>query len=125
MMIELTEPPLSALSNHTSTLSLTIPPPSLHLFLSHNTLSSSFYHILYHQGIITGISGGSTFKIAMDIAQSHGHPGQNILCMLPDTAERYMSSPLFERVEEDMDEEELQISESTPNYHIDAVPEEI
>ena len=44
--------------------------------------------------------------------------------MLPDTAERYMTAPLFDRVDEDMNEEEIGISESTPNYHIDAVPEE-
>jgi cysteine synthase A len=36
--------------------------------------------------------------------------------MLPDTAERYLSTPLFEDIEDDMNEAELKISTSTPNY---------
>ena len=74
------------------------------------------------EGIITGISGGSTFQVALDIANNHAKDGDNILCMLPDTAERYMSSPLFGSIEEDMNEEEMSISESTPGYHIGTTP---
>ena len=44
--------------------------------------------------------------------------GSVILCMLPDTAERYMSSPLFESIESEMDTEELNISKSTPGFQI-------
>ena len=40
--------------------------------------------------------------------------GANILCMLPDTGERYLSTPLFADVSADMNEEELRISRSTP-----------
>ena len=40
--------------------------------------------------------------------------GSNILCMLPDTGERYLSTPLFADIPADMTEEELQISKSTP-----------
>ncbi len=69
------------------------------------------------EGIITGISGGSTFAIAMQIAKN-AEPGSNILCMLPDTGERYLSSPLFEDVPEEMTEEEKEISFSTPNYQL-------
>ena len=76
-----------------------------------------------HEGIITGISGGATFKVALDIA-AEAAPGSNILCMLPDTAERYMSSPLFEDIEADMNEEEMRISTSTPNYHMGTEPEQ-
>ena len=40
--------------------------------------------------------------------------GANILCMLPDTGERYLSTPLFANVPADMTPEELEISRSTP-----------
>ena len=69
------------------------------------------------EGIITGISGGSTFAIAVEIAEKAPN-GSVILCMLPDTAERYMSSPLFESIESEMDTEELNISKSTPGFQI-------
>ncbi|MBT4627922.1 MAG: pyridoxal-phosphate dependent enzyme [Rhodospirillales bacterium] len=69
------------------------------------------------EGIFTGISGGSTFAIAMQMAEK-ADPGSVILCMLPDTGERYLSSPLFEGVAEDMTEEETALSHSTPGYHM-------
>lgn len=69
------------------------------------------------EGIFTGISGGSTFAIAMDIA-AKAVPGSVILCMLPDTGERYLSTPLFEGIPEEMDEEERALSESTPGYRL-------
>ena len=69
------------------------------------------------EGIFTGISGGSTFAIAMEIANK-AKPGSVILCMLPDTGERYLSSPLFEGVEEDMTKEEISLSLSTPGFHM-------
>jgi cysteine synthase len=69
------------------------------------------------EGIFTGISGGSTFAIAMEIAE-RADPGSVILCMLPDTGERYLSSPLFETIAEDMTEEEIALSLSTPGYHM-------
>jgi len=71
------------------------------------------------EGIFTGISGGSTFAIAMQLAET-AQPGSNILCMLPDTGERYLSSPLFESIPEYMSEEETQLSHSTPGYHMPA-----
>ena len=69
------------------------------------------------EGIFTGISGGSTFAVAMQIARD-AEPGCTILCMLPDTGERYLSSPLFESIGEDMSEEETTLSRSTPGYHM-------
>ncbi len=71
------------------------------------------------EGIFTGISGGSTFAIAMQIAEKV-EPGSVILCMLPDTGERYLSSPLFETIEEEMTEEEIALSLSTPGFHMPA-----
>ncbi len=71
------------------------------------------------EGVFTGVSGGSTFAIAMQIAEK-AEPGSVILCMLPDTGERYLSSPLFEGIAEDMTEEETALSLSTPGYHMPA-----
>ena len=65
------------------------------------------------EGILTGISGGSTFAVARRIADE-APAGSVILCMLPDTGERYLTSPLFDDVEEEMTEEERQLSRSTP-----------
>ena len=69
------------------------------------------------EGIITGISGGSTFAISIEIAK-RAKKGSVILCMLPDTGERYLSSPLFENIDENMNEEEIAVSKSTPGYQI-------
>ncbi len=69
------------------------------------------------EGILTGISGGSTFAVAMQLAE-RAEPGAVILCMLPDTGERYMSTPLFESIPADMTEEETALSRSTPGYQM-------
>ncbi len=70
-----------------------------------------------HEGILTGISGGASFAVAMKIAEN-AEPGVVILCMLPDTAERYMSTPLFDAIPEEMTEEEVTLSRSTPGYQM-------
>lgn len=69
------------------------------------------------EGIFTGISGGSSFAVAIQIAQQ-AEPGSVILCMLADTGERYLSSLLFEGISEDMTEEEEALSKSTPSYQM-------
>ena len=69
------------------------------------------------EGIFTGISGGSTFAVAMKVAEN-APDGSVILAMLPDTGERYLSSPLFEGIPEDMDEEEMALSKSTPTAQL-------
>ena len=70
------------------------------------------------EGIFTGISGGSTFAVALQIAEK-APQGSVILCVLPDTGERYLSTPLFEGIAEGMDEEETKISKSTPGYQME------
>jgi cysteine synthase len=65
------------------------------------------------EGIFVGITAGATFAGALKIA-AEAEKGANILCMLPDTGERYLSTPLFADVSADMNEEELKISRSTP-----------
>jgi len=69
------------------------------------------------EGIFTGVSGGATFAVAMGVAEKAAD-GSVILCMLPDTGERYLSTPLFEPFGADMNEEELTISRSTPGYQM-------
>lgn len=59
------------------------------------------------EGIFTGISGGATLATALQIA-SRAEPGSVILSMLPDTGERYLSTPLFEGVNEGSDDEWLE-----------------
>ena len=70
------------------------------------------------EGIFVGTSSGATFAGALKIAESAAD-GSNILCMLPDTGERYLSTPLFESIPEDMTAEEIEISCSTPGYRFD------
>jgi cysteine synthase A len=65
------------------------------------------------EGIFVGITSGGTFAAALRVARE-AEKGANILCMLPDTAERYLSTPLFADIPADMTEEELAISRSTP-----------
>lgn len=69
------------------------------------------------EGIFTGVSGGSTFGVTMQVAE-RAEPGSVILCMLPDTGERYLSTPLFEPFGADMNEEEQALSRSTPGYQM-------
>jgi cysteine synthase len=69
------------------------------------------------EGIFVGITSGATFAGALKIA-AEAEKGANILCMLPDTGERYLSTPLFADVSADMNEEELKISRSTPGSQL-------
>lgn len=71
------------------------------------------------EGIFTGISGGSTFAVAMKLAET-APAGSSMLVMLPDTGERYLSTPLFEGIAEDMSPEEIAISQSSPTAQMDA-----
>jgi len=73
------------------------------------------------EGIFTGISGGATFAGALEIC-ARAPEGANVLCMLPDTGERYLSTPLFEEIATEMTEDEIAISQSTPRYRFDVKP---
>jgi cysteine synthase A len=65
------------------------------------------------EGIFVGITSGGTFAGALRVA-AEAPKGSTILCMLPDTGERYLSTPLFADVSVDMTEEEWEIARSTP-----------
>ena len=59
------------------------------------------------EGIFTGISAGATLATALDVAEN-APDGSVILAMLPDTGERYLSTPLFEGVNEGSDDDWLE-----------------
>ena len=65
------------------------------------------------EGIFVGITAGATFAGALKVC-AEAPKGATVLCMLPDTGERYLSTPLFADVPADMNEEEVKISRSTP-----------
>jgi len=71
------------------------------------------------EGIFTGISGGATFATARKVAET-APVGSVILCMLPDTGERYMTTPLFDGIEAEMNLEELALSRSTTGFQLPA-----
>lgn len=56
------------------------------------------------EGIFTGISGGGTVSTALRVAET-AVPGAVILAMLPDTGERYFSTPLFADINEGSDDD--------------------
>jgi len=73
------------------------------------------------EGIFVGITAGATFAGALKVAADSPN-GTNILCMLPDTGERYLSTPLFANVPAEMTEEEQAISRSTPSQQFKVEP---
>jgi cysteine synthase A len=73
------------------------------------------------EGIFVGISAGATLAGALQVCAS-APDGATVLCMLPDTGERYLSTPLFEGVVAEMSAEEMEISRSTPGARFDAPP---
>ncbi len=70
------------------------------------------------EGILTGITGGATVAGALRLA-AQAEPGTTLLCLLPDSAERYLSTPLFADIGDGMDDAEWAISRSTPGARFD------
>ncbi|MFL5065218.1 MAG: cysteine synthase A [Xanthobacteraceae bacterium] len=71
------------------------------------------------EGIFVGITAGGTLAGALKIC-AEAPKGATILAMLPDTGERYLSTPLFADIPVDMTEEEREISRSTPHHQLAA-----
>ena len=69
------------------------------------------------EGIFVGITAGATFAGALKVA-ADAPKGATILAMLPDTGERYLSTPLFADIPVDMTEEEMQIARMTPGFQM-------
>ena len=72
------------------------------------------------EGIFAGISGGATLAAAIHVCK-RAPRGSTVLCMIPDTGERYLSTPLFDGISETMTEEEKSISASTEGYRFDTL----
>ncbi len=70
------------------------------------------------EGIFVGTSSGATLHAALEVA-ANAPAGANIVCMLPDTGERYLSTPLFAAIDEEMNAEEVAISTSTQGFRFD------
>ncbi|HEY9218089.1 MAG TPA: pyridoxal-phosphate dependent enzyme [Phenylobacterium sp.] len=70
------------------------------------------------EGVLAGISSGAALAAA--VAISERAPDASILCILGDTGERYLSTPLFENVGAEMSEEEKLIAASTPSAQFGA-----
>jgi cysteine synthase A len=70
------------------------------------------------EGIFVGITAGATFAGALQVCRDAAK-GATVLCMLPDTGERYLSTPLFADIPADMTEEEREISRSTPSARME------
>ena len=75
------------------------------------------HNLATKEGIFVGITSGATFAAALRVATT-AKSGANILCMLPDTGERYLSTPLFADISAEMSEEEVAISGTTPNHQL-------
>eukprot|EP00928_Gymnodinium_smaydae_P072330 TRINITY_DN556_c0_g1_i7.p1 TRINITY_DN556_c0_g1~~TRINITY_DN556_c0_g1_i7.p1 ORF type:complete len:372 (+),score=97.55 TRINITY_DN556_c0_g1_i7:65-1180(+) len=69
------------------------------------------------QGIFTGISGGGSMWAAIEMAKK-APEGSVLCCIIADTGERYLSTPLFDSIQADMSGEELEISKSTPSFQL-------
>ena len=63
------------------------------------------------EGIFVGVSAGGTFGAALKVCADAPN-GATVLAMLPDTGERYLSTPLFADIPADMTEEEQAIARS-------------
>jgi cysteine synthase A len=73
------------------------------------------------EGIFVGITAGATLAGALQVC-AEAPAGATVLCMLPDTGERYLSTALFAEIPADMTAEEIALSRSTPNYRFDSPP---
>jgi cysteine synthase A len=73
------------------------------------------------EGIFVGVSAGAAVAAALKVAET-APKGSTILAMLPDTGERYLSTPLFDDVAVDMTPEEEAISKSSPLCRFDIRP---
>lgn len=65
-----------------------------------------------HEGIFVGTSSGGTFAATLRLCEDVPK-GSTVLCMLPDTGERYLSTALFADIPAEMTDEELAIAAVT------------
>merc|ERR1712151_1075930 len=72
-----------------------------------------------NEGIFCGTSGGATVKTALEVCKK-APQGSTVLAMIPDTAERYLSTPLFASIDAEMNEAEIEISKSTSSAQLES-----
>merc|ERR1711972_1097522 len=70
------------------------------------------------EGIFCGTSGGATVATALEVCKK-APQGSTVLAMIPDTAERYLSTPLFADIDAEMNAAELEIAQSTPSAQLE------
>lgn len=63
--------------------------------VSNDDAMAMAHRLMREEGILAGISGGAAVAAAVRIGQQPEHQGKNIVVVLPDSAERYLSSALF------------------------------
>ncbi|ATJ83279.1 cysteine synthase A [Halomonas beimenensis] len=64
--------------------------------VSNDEAMTMAHRLMQEEGILCGISCGAAVAAALRVARQPDHQGKNIVVVLPDSAERYLSSPLFE-----------------------------
>merc|ERR1711920_511091 len=73
--------------------------------------------LMKKEGIFCGTSGGATMAAALEVCKK-APAGSTVLAMIPDTAERYLSTPLFGKIDAEMNEAEVEVSKSTPSAQL-------
>merc|ERR1712151_1047787 len=79
---------------------------------------STAHKLARMEGIFCGTSGGATVATALEVCNK-APKGSVVLAMIPDTAERYLSTPLFADIAAEMNSEELEIASSTPSAQLE------
>jgi len=78
-----------------------------------NDAMATSLELAKNEGIFCGTSGGATMKVALEVCKK-APAGSTVLAMIPDTADRYLSTPLFGSIDTEMNEGELEIAKTTP-----------
>merc|ERR1711879_216745 len=82
-----------------------------------NDAMSTALALAKNEGIFCGTSGGATMSVALEVCKK-APAGSTVLAMIPDTAERYLSTPLFAEIDAEMNEAEVEVSKSTPGFQL-------
>lgn len=87
------------------------------LAVSGEAAISQAHALARREGILAGVTSGATIAGALQLLEES--PDAHVLAILPDTGERYLSTPLFDAIGQDMDAAEWEISRSSPSARFD------